>query len=186
MRSLLAKYIKAIAIVTLTCALVVGGWYVFLLVDGKSLISVGAEEKQVYDQFRAELVRTNELLREFNESKHTEGDVPVLQQAYDHFKQAGVYLDQFFSGFSYRLTDPYVLHEIKYEGEEKIYGITIDYIMGEGKESDILYLKEYLSLLLDVFPTEYMKNDRTDFFIQFNDVDDQVNKHNFKNEYIWS
>ncbi|MBD7968821.1 hypothetical protein [Paenibacillus gallinarum] len=165
MRSFLTKYIKGIAIITLTCALVVGGWYVFLLVDGKSLISDGVEENQVYDQFRTELVRTNELLREFNESEQTRADVPVLLQAYAHFKQVGVHLDQFYSYFSYRLTDTYVLHEIQYQGEDKIFNITVNYIMGRGKESDILYLMEYSSLLLDVFPIEYMKDDRTDFFI---------------------
>lgn len=139
----------------------------------------------MYDQFRTELVRTNELLREFNESKQTEEDVPVLQQAYDHFKQAGVHLDQFYSYFSYRLTDTYVLYEIQYQGEDKIFNITVNYIMGKGKKSDILYLMEYSSLLLDVFPLEYTKNDRTDFFTQFNNVDDQVNMHDFVNKYIW-
>ena len=186
MRGFLTKYIKGIAIITLTCALVVGGWYVFLLVDGKSLISDGMKEKQVYDQFRTELARTNELLREFNESEQTKADVPVLLQANDHFKQAEVHLNQFYSYFSYRLTDFQVLYEIQYKEELHVFTIPIDYIMGRGRESDILYLMEYSSLLLDVFPLEYSKNDRTDFFIQFNDVNDQVNKHDFKNEFIWS
>ncbi|WP_454192616.1 hypothetical protein [Paenibacillus sp. Marseille-Q7038] len=186
MRSFFAKYIKGIAIITLTCALVVGGWYVFLLVDGKSLISDGVEESEVYEQFRTELVRTNELLREFNESEQAEADVPVLQQAYDHFKQAEVHLDQFYSYFSYRLTDPQVLYGIQNKGEMNVYNITINYIVGRGNESDILYLIEYSSKLLELLPEEYNKKDRTDFFTQFNNVDDQVNKHDFKNEYIWS
>lgn len=186
MRNFLTKYIKGIVIVTLTCALVAGGWYVFLLVDGKSLISDGIEEKQVYDQFRTELERTYELLREFNESEQIRADVPLLLQANDHFKQAEVHLNQFYSYFSYRLTDPQVLHEIQYKGELHVFNIPIDFIIGRGRESDILYLMEYSSLLLDAFPAEYTKKDRTDFFIQFNDVNDQVSKHDFKNEYIWS
>lgn len=127
-----------------------------------------------------------ELLREFNDSEQTEADVPVLLQANDHFKQAGVHLDQFYSYFSYRLTDTYVLYEIQYQGEDKIFNIIVNYIMGRGRVSGILYLMEYSSLLLDAFPVEYTKKDRTDFFIQFNEVNDQVNKHDFKNEYIWS
>ncbi len=169
----------------LTCALVMGGWYAFLLVDGKSLISDGAEEKQSYDQFRTELLQMNELMGEFNESEKSEDNVLVLQQAYDHFKQAAVYLDQFLSYFSYRLIDPYVLHEIQYEGEGEIFSVTIDYIMGDGDEGDILYLMEYSSKLLDVFPVEYIKKDRNEFFTQLNDVDDQINMHQFKNEYTW-
>lgn len=64
-------------------------------------------------------------------------------QVYDHFKQAGVHLDQFFSDFSYRLTDPYG----DIQRNRRLY-------KGEGKERNILYLMEYSSLLLDVLPTE--------------------------------